>query len=53
MNQSVNDGGVCRTARYNIFVLNAILNQTARDKIKGIDITIYNVMKCFDKLWTK
>ena len=36
-----------------IFVLNAILNQVVRQKLKGIDVTIYDVMKCFDKLWTK
>ena len=42
-----------RNIRYNIFIINAITNQISRHKLKGVDITIYDVMKCFDKLWTK
>ena len=28
-----------------------MLNQVARKNVKGIDITIDDIMKCFDKLW--
>ena len=42
-----------RNIRDNIFIINAITNQIARHKLKGVDIAIYDVMKCFDKLWQK
>ena len=39
--------------RDNIFVINAILNNVRKRKIKGVDITAYDAEKCFDKLWAK
>ena len=42
-----------RNIRDNIFVINAILNNVRKPKIKGVDVTIYDVEKCFDKLWAK
>jgi hypothetical protein len=42
-----------RNIRDNIFVINAILNEVRRRKLKGIDIQILDVKKCFDKLWAK
>ena len=42
-----------RNIRDNIFVINAILNQIKKQKLKDIDIGIYDAEKCFDKLWTK
>ena len=40
-----------RNIRDNIFVTNAILNSIARRKLKDIDIGVYDIEKCFDKLW--
>ena len=40
-----------RNIRDNIFVLSAIQNEIVKKKIKGIDIGVYDVEKCFDKLW--
>ena len=42
-----------RNIRDNIFVINAILNETVKRKLKGIDVQIFDVYKCFDKLWAK
>jgi len=42
-----------RNIRDNIFVINAILNEIVKKKLEGIDIQIYDVYKCFDKLWAK
>ena len=42
-----------RNIRDNIFVINAILNNIRRTNLKGIDIQIFDVQKCFDKLWLK
>ena len=42
-----------RNIRDNIFVVSAIVNNVVRRKLKGIDIGIYDIEKCFDKLWSK
>ena len=42
-----------RHIRDNIFVINAILNNVVKRKLKDIDIGIYDVDKCFDKLWAQ
>ena len=41
-----------RNIRDHLFVINAILNDVNKNKNQGdIDIQIYDVEKCFDKLW--
>ena len=42
-----------RNIRDHLFVINAILQDAAKDKTETIDIGIYDVMKCFDKMWAK
>ena len=42
-----------RNIRDNIFVTNAILNSITRRKLKDIDIEVYDIEKCFDKLWAQ
>ena len=42
-----------RNIRDNIFVVNSILNEVIKKKIEGIDIQIFDIAKCFDKLWAK
>ena len=42
-----------RNIRDNIFVLNAITNEIVKKKKNGVDIQVFDVYKCFDKLWTK
>ena len=42
-----------RNIRDNIFVINAVMNNVAKRKLKNIDIAIYDVEKCFDKLWAQ
>ena len=42
-----------RNIRDNIFVVNSILNDVMKKKIEGIDIQIFDIAKCFDKLWAK
>ena len=42
-----------RNIRENIFFINAITNNVRRRNIKDTDIQIYDVEKCFDKLWAK
>ena len=42
-----------RNIRNNIFVLNAIQNQMVKKKLKGIDVGVYGIRKCLDKLWAK
>ena len=37
--------------RDHLFVINAILHDVSRDKSKNIDLEIYDVKKCFDKMW--
>ena len=42
-----------KNIRENIFVICAIQNETVKRKLKGMDITIYDAEKCFNKLWGK
>ena len=42
-----------RNIRDNIFVTNAIMNSISKRRLKDIDIGIYDVEKCFDKLWAQ
>ena len=42
-----------RNIRDNIFVICGIQNEIVKRKFKGIDITIYDAEKCFDKLLGK
>ena len=42
-----------RNIRDNIFVLNAITNNITKQKLRNIDIGLYDVEKCFNKLWAK
>ena len=34
-----------------LFVINAILQDASKDKMSPIDVQIYDINKCFDKLW--
>jgi hypothetical protein len=40
-----------RNIRDNIFVLNAVMNDTINGSKEEVDIAIYDVDKCFDSLW--
>ena len=40
-----------RNIRDNIFVMNAILNSNQKEHEEALDIQIYDIEKCFDKLW--
>ena len=40
-----------RNIRDHLFVINGILNDAKKNKQSNIDIQIYDVKKCFDKLW--
>ena len=40
-----------RNIRDHLFVVNAVLNDVNKTKKEDIDIQIYDVKKCFDKLW--
>lgn len=42
-----------RNIRDHLFVINAILHDASKDKKNSIDIEIYDIKKCFDKMWTK
>ena len=39
-----------RNIRDHLFVINAILHEVSKDKSKNIDLGIYDVRKCFDKI---
>ena len=41
-----------RNIRDNIFVINAISNNTVKRNLKDRDVQIVDVEKCFDKLWS-
>ena len=34
----------------NLFVINAIANESKQNKHKAVDINVYDVRKCFDKM---
>ena len=40
-----------RNIRDNIFVMNAIRNSISKEHDEAIDFQIYDIEKCFDKLW--
>ena len=40
-----------RNIRDHLFVLNAILHDASKDKTKNLDLEIYDIKKCFDKMW--
>ena len=40
-----------RNIRYNLFVMNAIMNASKKENENACDILIYDVEKCFDSLW--
>ena len=42
-----------RNIRDNIFVIQAILNETKNGDKEPIDISVYDVAKCFDSLWVQ
>ena len=39
-----------RNIRDRLFVINAILHEVSKDTSKNIDLEIYDVRKCFDKM---
>ena len=39
--------------RYNIFVLNAIINSIKRGNEEACDVTVNYIEKCFDALWVQ
>ena len=41
-----------RNIRDHLYVINSILQDVSKDKKKNIDIEIYDVKKCFDKMWS-
>ena len=40
-----------RNIRDNLFVINAIMNNSKRGSGKACDICVYDIRKCFDSLW--
>ena len=40
-----------RNVRDNLFVINAIMNQSKQNTKEAADIGVYDVYKCFDSLW--
>ena len=40
-----------RNIRDNLFVINAIVNSSQKNKKEATDINVYYVVKCFDLLW--
>ena len=40
-----------RNIRDNIFVMNAIRNSISKENGQALDFQIYDIEKCFDKLW--
>ena len=40
-----------RNIRDHLFVINAVLHDVTTEKKKNIDIQIYDIKKCFDKMW--
>ena len=40
-----------RNIRDHLFVVNAVLNDASKNKEEDLDIHIYDVEKCFDKMW--
>ena len=40
-----------RNIRDHLFVINAILHDISKEKNRNIDLQIYDIKKCFDKMW--
>ena len=40
-----------RNVRDNLFVINAVMNQTKQNPKEAADIGVYDIHKCFDSLW--
>ena len=40
-----------RNVRDNLFVINAIANENKQNPQEAVDINVYDVIKCFDKMW--
>ena len=40
-----------RNIRDHLFVINGILNDVKENKSSGVDLGIYDISKCFDKMW--
>ena len=40
-----------RNIRDNLFVINAIANESKQNPQEAIDLNVYDVRKCFDKMW--
>ena len=40
-----------RNVRDNLFVINAVTNATKQNTKEAIDVSVYDVYKCFDSLW--
>ena len=42
-----------RNIRDHLFVINAILQDASKNKVDAVDIQIYDIKKCVDKIWSK
>ena len=42
-----------RNVRDNLFVINAIMNATKQNSKEALDVSVYDVKKCFDSLWLR
>ena len=52
MSDLQNDGMKKKGCTNNLFIINGIINDVIKNKNQDdIDIQIYDVKKCFDKLW--
>ena len=40
-----------RNIRDHLFVINAIMHEVSENKSKNVDIQIFDIKKCFDKMW--
>ena len=40
-----------RNVRDNLFVINAVMNQSKQNPKEAVDIGVYDIHKCFDSLW--
>jgi hypothetical protein len=42
-----------RNVRDNLFVINAIMNPSKQNLKEALDVSVYDVIKCFDSLWVQ
>jgi hypothetical protein len=40
-----------RNIRDHLFVINGVLNDVQQNNSSGVDVGIYDIAKCFDKMW--